>query len=249
MKGGWVRWAGPRACTGIDRSAHGSTYEPSTANCRLSVVSFRLSLSPIPIRPICPYEATQYQVAVTDGLARLHTERTHDPLHRHTVHHMALLQVMLVRAATALRERELIDMTVVTGEKYHMTSKKTGVYLEAFLRISSEYRRYLNLLDVPYTLNPSDKGLCEQDHRTQRDTSLLPEDQIDLDLTDRPAEIRAKNYVQKALDELPRTYPYLDGARQWVQSARTLAPHLVGPILDPKSPTYNPQLAQLARPP
>ena len=55
-------------------------------------------------RPICPYEKTQYDAAVTDALPRVPKtvcSQPH-PLYRHVAHQFALLQVMMTRAGAAL---------------------------------------------------------------------------------------------------------------------------------------------------
>ena len=45
-------------------------------------------------RPVCPYEAVQYQTALTDGLDRLARKRNTDTFHTTLVYQTALLQVI-----------------------------------------------------------------------------------------------------------------------------------------------------------
>ena len=133
--------------------------------------------------PTCPYEATLYQTAVTDALARLDTHASTDPMHRHLAQQTALLAVMMQRAAIAMGEHHITDSTVVTGEKYQMNTKKESPYLQAYLRLSSEYRRFVKLLDAGPKQNPGTSQIQEQDRRNKIDTSLMPEDQAALDTT------------------------------------------------------------------
>jgi len=45
--------------------------------------------TPAPDRPICPYEQTEYNTALTDALARVATKPQPDPLDRHLAHNLA----------------------------------------------------------------------------------------------------------------------------------------------------------------
>ncbi|MDX9972086.1 MAG: HGGxSTG domain-containing protein [FCB group bacterium] len=76
-------------------------------------------------RPFCPYELTEYELSIEDLCGQL---PPNDDTARQQAHHIVLLQVLLGRAAQAL----------LTDDR-----PKT---LNAFLRLSGEYRRALDLL-------------------------------------------------------------------------------------------------------
>jgi len=148
--------------------------------------------------PTCPYETTLYQVAVSDALARLDTHAATDPMHRHLAQQTALLSVMMQRAAIAMGEHHIADSTVVTGEKYQMNTKKESPYLQAYLRLSSEYRRFLKLIEADDVRRPTDKEIQRQDQRNQVDTSLTPEDQAQLDTAQPVAPTRVTGPMHAA---------------------------------------------------
>ncbi|MDZ4858303.1 MAG: HGGxSTG domain-containing protein [Candidatus Hydrogenedentes bacterium] len=105
-----------------------------------------LKLSP-PDRPRCPYETVEYNTALTDSLSKLDRHQHDDATLRHTAHHVAMLQVMLLRAAAAIAENPFIDNAVTTTGNYHKIHRKESPYLLAFMRITSELRRTLKLLE------------------------------------------------------------------------------------------------------
>jgi hypothetical protein len=78
-------------------------------------------------RPICLYESLEYDTTVEDLTLRSST----DPYDTQYAHHIALLQVMVGRAARAL------------------AAANTPSTLEAYLRISAEYRLALRLARTP----------------------------------------------------------------------------------------------------
>ncbi len=197
---------------------------------------------PMSETPTCPYETTLYQVAVSDGLARLDTHASIDPMHRHLVQQTALLSVMMQRAAVAMSERQIVDVTVVTGEKYQMNTKKVSPFIQAYLRLSSEYRRYLNLLEKK-DCRPTNTEIGNQDKRNKVDTSLAPEDQAELDTTRRVAHTRAKWLVDDAEDDRRRKDP--NRAKSQLRAAIELAPEIADALADPNSPAPFPELAKL----
>lgn len=65
----------------------------------------------------------------------------------HTVHMVALLQVMVSRAATALRQAALHETVLVETGDYRQESTKLHTYLQAFLRLQREHERLRRHLD------------------------------------------------------------------------------------------------------
>ncbi len=102
---------------------------------------------PPPQRPTCPYEQVEYNAVVTDGQARLNQLPEPDPRLPHLLHLVALLQVMVSRAANALSVASFVDTTAVKSTNYEMESKKLSPALHAFEVLSREFRRYEALFE------------------------------------------------------------------------------------------------------
>ena len=134
---------------------------------------------PAPNRPTCPYEQTEYNTALTDALDRVSRNPNHDALDLHLAHNLALLQVMLNRAAIAMRNAPLTDDTIVTGETYHMKSSKPSALLEAFTRIAREYRHFAALIKAPEPVEPDLNEFMNHKTRASADTQLDPADDND----------------------------------------------------------------------
>ncbi len=128
-------------------------------------------------RPTCPYEQTEYNTAVSDALQRVPDDRTR-AYARHIAHQLALAQVMVTRAGLALREAEFTKPTVITGEKYHMTTPKVSPALTAYERLERAWRRLL--IDF-HRLCPPRRALPVEEQpykdRTESDTHLDPDAQ------------------------------------------------------------------------
>ena len=73
---------------------------------------------PPPQRPTCAYEQVEYNAVVTDGQARLDGLAHPDPRLPHLLHLVALLQVMMSRAANALSVASFIDTTAIKPTTY-----------------------------------------------------------------------------------------------------------------------------------
>ena len=127
-------------------------------------------------------------------------------------------------------------MTVITGEKYGMTTRKPGAYLQAFLRVSSEHRRYVNLYGVCDAEVPSDETVREQDRRWRIDTSLLPEDLAQIERTDSPIERHAGALLHHAADDARRGQQAR--AASAFRRAHFLAPHRAEASRDKTSPHF-----------
>jgi hypothetical protein len=144
-----------------------------------------------PQRPICPYEAHDYQTAVNSFVQMLtpdddpfYFDKWHaglyddhgklltndqDPaknLPPHLLdltHRVATVHVMVNRAAAALRETDLIERTTIRAKDYNASYARPHAYLQAYLRLSAECRRYLALLKqcAPQPRDPDTPNLAE----------------------------------------------------------------------------------------
>jgi hypothetical protein len=125
--------------------------------------------------PTCPYEQTEYNTALTDALDRVSRNPNHDGLDLHVAHNLALLQVMLNRAAVSMRNAPLVEETVASTDAYHMRSSKPSAHLDAFTRISREYRHFAAMLKAPETVEPDLREYANHAGRTMADTDLDPD--------------------------------------------------------------------------
>jgi hypothetical protein len=184
-------------------------------------------------RPICPYEKTQYDAAVTDALPRVPKtvcSQPH-PLYRHVAHQYALLQVMMTRAGAALALSADSNPLTTSGEGASGQQKsqlKGGCpHLTAFLRISAEYRRYLKLVEVEERQGLTETDLLEHRRRAGHDVSQEPEHQVELDQTEPLVDQFAAEVVDGAWHEVRNQRPH--DAQNALNRAVRLAPHVVAP--------------------
>jgi len=91
---------------------------------------------PLSNRPNCVYEQTEYDRVVE------HYAGQGDAVDVHLAHTVALLQVMVSRAASALSIEGFTETTRATGAQYSMESSKMSAALQAFLRLAREHRQY-----------------------------------------------------------------------------------------------------------
>ena len=137
-------------------------------------------------RPTCPYEQTEYNTVLTDALTRSSITLGQDPMGLHLAHNVALLQVMLTRAAAGMRDDPMIDTlttvrtTETRGENPTNSTNETfyqrpSARLQAFLRVSAEQRKYLALLDADKSLRLSVGDHLNRTLRTHADASLDPD--------------------------------------------------------------------------
>jgi len=150
-------------------------------------------------RPTCPYEQTEYNAALSDALARAATKFRPDPLDRHIAHTFALLQVMLDRAAIALRNGPLVDEVTASSAAYTMASSKPSAHLEAFLRITAEYRRVAALLTPRNPVEPAPEQVLDRNWQTVADTKLTPEAAVEMHREPFSIDPEAKRYVRQAV--------------------------------------------------
>ena len=210
---------------------------------------------PGPERPQCPYEVAAYNAALTDakaGLAaRVEKENSlsrepasaAQPMADQAACTLAILQVMLLRASSALSVKPMVDMAIVTSEKYNSTSAKPSAYLQAFMRISSEHRRYLRMYAMDAPAPTSDTTLFEQDHRAQNDTSLLPEDLVELDPCETPGQRRAVTLLTECECQIAKGNH--DYSKKVFSRAQFLSPELAALAHDPGSEFFLPRFHQV----
>ena len=160
-------------------------------------------------RPQCPYEIAAFNAAATDLRAQLAgrpasagralpENEAAQPMDTHVAGEVAMIRVVLMRAGAALAVKPVVDVSVVTGEKHNSHSTKPSAYLQAFLRVSSEHRRYVQLYKLTECAAAPDAVLQEQERRGRVDTSLLAEDLARLDRDVPVLEGRAWSYVHTA---------------------------------------------------
>ncbi len=129
---------------------------------------------PLHERPICPYEQTAYNTAVTDALQRVSPERT-SAYGRHIAHMLALAQVMVSRAGLALREAQFTETLEVRSDNYNMTTTKVTAALTAYEKLERAWRRLL----ADFERNHNPWGNYEADaiyeQRIQSDYDLNPD--------------------------------------------------------------------------
>ncbi|MCC6154794.1 MAG: hypothetical protein IT367_13590 [Candidatus Hydrogenedentes bacterium] len=210
---------------------------------------------PGPERPQCPYEVAAYNAALTDaraGLAaRVEKEnRAADqpacvaqPMADQAACTLAMMQVMVLRASAALAVKPMVDMSVVTSEKYNSTSAKPSAYLQAFMRISSEQRRYLRMYAMDTPVTASDAVIIEQDLRGHADTSLLPEDLVELDQPETPGQRRAAMLLTECERRISKGDH--ERAKYAFSRAQFLSPELAALAHDPNSEFFLPRFHQV----
>jgi len=91
---------------------------------------------PLSNRPNCVYEQTEYDRLVDHYVGK------DEGVDVHLAHSVALLQVMVSRAAAALSLDGFTETTRASGEQYSMESSKMSAALQAFLRLAREHRQY-----------------------------------------------------------------------------------------------------------
>jgi hypothetical protein len=101
-------------------------------------------------RPMCPYEAQQFEAAlgaVEERMARLPGA---DALDGQFGEHVALLQVMVTRASHALSACGFTDVVKTQKDEIGASTSQVKLpsALQAFMRLSTEYRRCVKMLEV-----------------------------------------------------------------------------------------------------
>ena len=188
-------------------------------------------------RPECPYEKMQFQTALTDTMTRVPkvVGAEPDPHYAHVAHQTALLSVMVTRAAAALGQGPLVETIPEKGDTNGGSRSRPSGYLEAFLRLSNEHRRYLKLLEETQSLDIDDAEVVEHGRRAEHDTELTPEHVEALEEsrtwahslgTKLLGELKARlpwehtNQVRARMTRIERLAPeVLDGERERIEAA------------------------------
>ena len=161
-------------------------------------------LGKTPVLMTCPYEQAEYNAVFNDALARAEQKPVPDPLDVHQAHTLALMQVMMSRAAAALRAARLVEAIHATGKNYRMESPRVSPYLDAFTRMAREYRAFRKLLDpAPRAARDAAESspvdaLARNAARTEHDTDLAPEAQQAMHVPSDPLADHARRCVQRA---------------------------------------------------
>lgn len=136
-------------------------------------------------RPTCPYEQTQYNAAFTDAMDRISRNPNHDALDTHTAHNLALMMVIMDRAAVGMRNSPMGDVT--------------GPYLDAFVKVSREYQRLAAMLKAPKPIEPDLHDFAEHVARSKADTDLASVPYAPQE-TANEASRQARRYLRRAIE-------------------------------------------------
>ena len=110
------------------------------------------------VRPICPYEQGLFDNEVEQLTAQYDSDPER-PLRSNLIHQCALMAVLMTRAVAAMAESSMVDFTKVVRNLYSKHTAQPNARVQAYLRISAEYRRYIKLLQG----DRRGKGVSEQD--------------------------------------------------------------------------------------
>lgn len=156
---------------------------------------------PQAMRPTCPFEQTEYNTALSDALDRVSRNPRRDGLDLHIAHNLALVQVMLNRAAVALRNAPLVDETAAPGGACLMKSSKPSAHLDAFTRIAREYRHFAALIKSSEPAEPELSEYCDTASRMSVDTGLDAGNEEHLHpVASQAVPLQARRYVRQAVE-------------------------------------------------
>jgi len=120
-------------------------------------------------RPTCPYEQTEYNALVTDGMSLVERRADANPLDKQAVHMLALLQVMMSRAAATLGTHKLTQMIVTVNCQRH--DERMNPAFAALMRLMWEYRHVRRLLpDSDNGAGATPESVAKQVLRMEADT-------------------------------------------------------------------------------
>jgi len=138
---------------------------------------------PLSERPLCPYEQTEYNAVVTDLMKRTQANAG-NAMGLHLAHQIALLTVMVSRAARALAVAPLTEKFEQSAQNYHMSLERPSAALTAFEKLSRELRRWMHLIEREYhTLSADHATTREHELRRKTDTIHDPDGLATLDQT------------------------------------------------------------------
>jgi hypothetical protein len=155
---------------------------------------------PPPERPTCPYDQTTYNTALSDALAAAQRKPNPSPLDIHYAHNLAMLQVMLNRAAAELSQADLVEHVNASSENYNLQSSKPSAQLTAFTMLSREYRRFASLLEPRTPTDPEPEEILQQEDRRAADTTLDPGRLDDLNPPESRRSVLAMRCIRKAIE-------------------------------------------------
>jgi hypothetical protein len=145
---------------------------------------------PLAERPLCPFEQAEYNATVTDVMKRTQA-RSENSYGLHLAHQVALLTIMVSRAARALATKPFTEKVEQSAENYYMAVDKPSAGLIAFEKLSRELRRWIAMIDKdypPYNTEAATKR--EHELRVQCDTDPDPDNgAAALDLSAKIAEM------------------------------------------------------------
>ena len=168
---------------------------------------------PLSNRPNCVYEQTEYDALVE------HYVGMGEAVDVHMAHTVALLQVMVSRAAAALSVDGFTETTRATGEHYSMESSKMSAALQAFLRLAREHRQYRRELmqevaaAVDKTASQQPVGLAERVRPLLREAEGALEDALAYEKRRQAAGKAGVPFIQEEDERFYEThgfYPAID---------------------------------------
>jgi hypothetical protein len=118
-------------------------------------------------RPMCPYEAQQFEAALGAVEERMAEMPAHDALDGQFGEHVALLQVMVTRAAHALSACGFTDVVKTQKDEIGASTSQVKLpsALQAFMRLSTEYRRCVKMIEVKKLGNLHHEGQHEGENK------------------------------------------------------------------------------------
>ncbi|NUM56627.1 MAG: hypothetical protein HUU46_23620 [Candidatus Hydrogenedentes bacterium] len=171
------------------------------------------------------------------ALARVDEMPQAGQMTRYAAHHVAMLQVMTMRAAGAMAVNPMVDMQLVTAKDYRKTDPKVSIYIQAYLRLSAELRRFIKSLETKTTTRVELPKQHDHLRRASHDTSLLPEDQAEIHEHRLPTMQRAFPVLRDA------SYEARNGskkkARELLDKAKQIDTSYIANLLDPLGPFWD----------
>jgi len=122
---------------------------PQWSTCPM--VAADVEAVPLSKRPVCPFEEAEYNTALADALDLSCTVDNMNPFRIHIAHNIAILQVMLGRATTEMRNANVVSETRAQSDKYSFNhdahdARQVRPHITAITRIGGELRKYLAFL-------------------------------------------------------------------------------------------------------
>jgi len=117
---------------------------PNWESCPMAQEHGGADLAGVPLakRPVCPYEQAEYNTALADALDLTRMKEWIHPFAVHIAHNMAILQVMVGRAASEMRNGTVAAQTQAVSEKYTFQHEQARPHIGAIARLGAELRKY-----------------------------------------------------------------------------------------------------------